>query len=265
MMNTNEDSVVLRMEGGVAHIVLNRPAVLNAVDIEMAEALLNVCRAVAADPAVRVVVLKGAGKAFMAGGNLARFHEAPAQAPETADHLIRLLNAAVEVLDGLRVPVVASLHGAVAGAGVSLALACDLAIAADNTRFNLAYARIGATPDVSASWHLPRVVGLRKAMEIALLAENVDAAEAQRLGLVNRVVTADSLDAETAALAARLAAGPTRAYGATKRLLRESSGRSLREQLELERAAFCSVAASADFAEGVDAFYGKRAAAFTGQ
>ena len=102
-------------------------------------------------------------------------------------------------------------------------------------------------------------------MEIALLAENIDAAEAQRLGLVNRVVAADSLDAETTALAARLAAGPTRAYGATKRLLRESSGRSLREQLELERAAFCSAAASADFAEGVDAFYGKRAATFTGQ
>jgi 2-(1,2-epoxy-1,2-dihydrophenyl)acetyl-CoA isomerase len=264
-MTTNEDTVLLKLEGSVAYIVLNRPAVLNAVDIEMADALLNACRTVAANPEVRAVVLKGAGKAFMAGGNLARFQEDPAQAPDTADHLIRLLNAAVEVLGGLRAPVIASLHGAVAGAGVSLALACDLAIAADNTRFNLAYARIGATPDVSASWHLPRVVGLRKAMEIALLADNVDAPEALRLGLVNRVVAADSLEEATAALATRLAAGPTLVYGATKRLLRGSLGRSLHEQLELERAAFCSAAASADFVEGVDAFYGKRPAVFTGK
>jgi 2-(1,2-epoxy-1,2-dihydrophenyl)acetyl-CoA isomerase len=264
-MGKNEDTVLLEMDGGVAYIVLNRPAVLNAVNIEMADMLLNVCRIVAADPGVRAVVLKGAGKAFMAGGDLARFQEEPSKAPDTADHLIRLLNAAVEVLGGLRAPVIASLHGAVAGAGVSLALACDLAIASENTRFNLAYARIGATPDVSASWHLPRVVGLRKAMEIALLADNVDATEAQRLGLVNRVVGADILDQETGALAARLAAGPTLAYGATKRLLRDSLNRNLRDQLEFERAAFCNAAASADFVEGVDAFYGKRAAAFTGK
>lgn len=264
-MEKIEQPVLLDISGGIARLALNRPAVLNAVNIEMAEALLEACRQVAADDRVRAVVLCGAGKAFMAGGDLARFQQEPADAADSADRLIRPLNAAVEVLAGLRAPVIASLHGAVAGAGVSLALACDLAIAADNTRFNLAYARIGATPDVSASWQLPRVVGLRKAMEIALLAENIDAVEAQRLGLVNRVVLAAELEAQTAALAQRLASGPTLAYGATKRLLRESLGHSLREQMELERVAFCAITGSGDFAEGIGAFYGKRAAAFTGK
>ncbi|SFV12657.1 enoyl-CoA hydratase/isomerase family protein [Pseudoduganella namucuonensis] len=264
-MTMQDQAVLLEREGAIARIVLNRPAVLNAVDVEMAEALLAAIKAVAGDPAVRVVVLKGAGKAFMAGGNLACFQADPAQAERSAERLIRPLNEAVLALTQLPVPVIASLRGPVAGAGVSLALACDLAVAADNVSFNLAYARIGASPDVSGSWYLPRIVGLRKAMEIALLTGTVEAAEAGALGLVNRVVAAGRLDEETDCLARRLASGATAALGATKRLLHESHTRGLAEQLEAERAAFCACTRTGDFAEGVAAFYARRGAEFTGR
>lgn len=263
-MSANDTPVMLTRDGAIAHIVLNRPALLNAVNVPMAEALRDACSKIAADSDVRVVVLSGAGKAFMAGGDLARFQAEPADAHEHADALIRPLNEVVLMLAALRQPVIASLHGAVAGAGVSLALACDLAIAADTVNFNLAYARLGASPDVSASWYLPRIVGLRKAMEIALLVENIDAAEALRLGMINRVVPAASLASETMSLAKRLANGPTAAYGATKRLLRGADACTLAQQLDAERDAFCNCARSNDFAEGIAAFYGKRAARFTG-
>lgn len=263
-MSDQNPPVLLKRDGAIAEIVLNRPEVLNAADRNLAESFLAACQAIAADPGVRAVLLRGAGKAFMGGGDLAEFHAAPEHAVDTANALIRPLNAAVAILAELPAPVVASLQGAVAGAGVSLALACDLAIAADNVKFNLAYSRIGASPDVSASWTLPRVVGLRKAMEIALLAENFDAAEAQRLGIVNRVVPAADLAAETEALVRRLAAGPSFSYGTIKKLLRASLDRDLAGQMEAERQAFCGCARTGDFREGVAAFYEKRAARFTG-
>lgn len=263
-MTAPNPPVLLKRDGAIAEIVLNRPEVLNVANQALAETFLAVCRDIAADRSVRAVLLHGAGKAFMAGGDLAAFHADPSHADATASRLIEPLNEAVAILAELPAPVVASLHGAVAGAGVSLALACDLAIAADNVKFNLAYARIGASPDVSASWTLPRVVGLRKAMEIALLAENFDAAEAQRLGIVNRIVPAADLAAETDALVRRLAAGPSVSYGATKKLLRASGERDLRSQMEAERLAFCGCARTEDFREGVAAFCEKRAARFTG-
>lgn len=263
-MTSSNPPVVLNRDGAIAEIVLNRPEVMNAANLDLAQRFLAVCKSIAADPGVRAVVLRGAGKAFMGGGDLAAFYADPSRADATADALITPLNEAVAILAELPVPVVASLHGAVAGAGVSLALACDLAIAADNVKFNLAYARIGASPDVSASWSLPRVVGLRKAMEIALLAENFDAAEAQRLGIVNRVVPAAELAAETDAWLRKLAAGPSASYGAIKKLLRSSFERDLRAQMEAERLAFCGCARTQDFTEGVAAFCEKRGARFSG-
>ncbi|MDR2838128.1 MAG: enoyl-CoA hydratase/isomerase family protein [Azonexus sp.] len=263
-MNAPDAPVLLQRHGAIAEIQLNRPPAMNAANRELAEAFLVACKAIAADQSVRAVLLRGAGKAFMSGGDLAGFHADPDHGEQIANSLIEPLNAAVAILADLPAPVVASLHGAVAGAGVSLALACDLAIAADNVKFNLAYARIGASPDVSASWTLPRVVGLRKAMEIALLADNFDAAEALRLGIVNRVVPAADLATETDALMQRLANGPTLSYGAIKKLLRASSERGLREQMEAERLAFVGCANTADFREGVAAFYEKRPARFSG-
>jgi 2-(1,2-epoxy-1,2-dihydrophenyl)acetyl-CoA isomerase len=231
----------------------------------MAEGLLEICRTISTSPDIRVVVISGEGKAFMAGGDLDYFHADIAAASRNAPTLIDPLHAALEILTSLPQIVIASLHGAVAGAGVSMGLACDLAIASSDTRFNLAYARIGTSPDGSATWSLPRVVGLHKALELALLADTFDAAEALRLGIVSRVVAPDALAAETEKLAQRLAAGPSFAYGKTKQLMRASFGRSLKDQMAAERDSFVECAATADFAEGIGAFFGKRQARYSGR
>lgn len=263
-MTDNTSPVLCELEQSVARIRFNRPASLNAMDERMAQEFLAACRSIGASDA-RVVVLSGEGRSFMAGGDLARFHADLANAADTASAIIEPLHEALALLADLPQPVLASLHGAVAGAGVSVALACDLAIAASDARFNLAYAAIGASPDGSASWSLPRVVGLRKAMEIAMLAENVDADEALRLGIVNRVVPASLLATETDILARRIANGPSVAYKNIKQLMRASLGRSLAEQMKAEEQAFRACAGTADFAEGITAFFEKRKPRFEGK
>jgi 2-(1,2-epoxy-1,2-dihydrophenyl)acetyl-CoA isomerase len=263
-MPTSDDVVLLDVKDGIARIRFNRPGALNAIDEAIARAFLSACEAVSQRSDVRVVVLSGAGRAFMAGGDVRRMHEAGANAATLVNALLGLINPALLLLADLPVPVLASVHGAVAGAGVGVALAADLAIAADDTQFNLAYARIGATPDVGTTWVLPRVVGLRRALEMALLSETYDAAEALRLGFVNRVVPRAALDAETDALARRLAAGPTLAYGRAKRLFRAAFDARLPQQLEAERAAFIESTRTADYLEGVSAFVDKRPPRFTG-
>lgn len=264
-MSDSTAPILFQQEGAIARIRLNRPAVLNALNQPMAQAFQAAIEQVRDSDTIRVVVLSGEGRAFMAGGDLKSFHDDLPNAGQTALDLISPLHAGLAMMAELTQPVLASLHGPVAGAGVSVALAADLAIAADDTVFNLAYAKIGASPDGSSSWTLPRVVGLRKALEIALLAENIDAAEAHRLGMVNKVVSRDTLAAQTEALAQRLASGPTQAYGRIKRLMRESLAHSLPEQLDAERDAFHAGTATADFSEGLNAFFGKRAANFTGR
>lgn len=254
--------VLFERDGPIARIRFNRPAVLNAADRTLAAAFRDACRAVAADPGVRVVVLSGEGRAFMAGGDIAQFRDDPQSVPAT---LIDPLHDGLRTLSGAPAIVIASLHGPVAGAGMSIALGCDLAIAAEGARFNMAYARLGASCDLGGSWHLPRLVGLRRALEIALLCDNIDAAQALQLGLVNRVVPAAALVDETQALAERLARGAPVAQGVIKRLMRESSGRDLAGQLDAERAGFSACIASADFSEAVAAFLDKRPAAFTGR
>lgn len=260
-MQEPSSPVRLDRDGPIARLTLNRPEVLNALDVASARALLAACQAVAAADGVRVLVIAGAGRAFMAGGDVKAFHgDDPRQA---IDDIITAAHGAVAILRRLDLPVLASLHGAVAGFGLSLALACDLAVAAEGTRFSLAYSKLGTSVDGGSSFFLPRVVGLRRAMEIALLAETFDAAEALRLGLVNRVVPADALADETMALARRLAEGPTVAYGRIKRLMHD--GAALEAQLERERLSFLDCSGTDDFAEGVAAFLGKRAAVFHGR
>ena len=162
-------------------------------------------------------------------------------------------------------PVVASVRGATGGFGMSLLLACDLALASDDGYFTMACCAIGASPDGSSTWTLPRTVGLKKAMELALLCERFDAREAARLGIVNRVVAPERLDGETEVLAARLARGPARACANTKRLLGAAGQRSLERQLRAEAGTFADCAATDDFVEGVTAFVEKRAPSFTGR
>jgi len=263
-MNIHDPGAPLRywVEEGVAHIRFNRPAVLNAIDVPMANGFLQACQAVSQDKEVRVVVLSGEGRAFIAGGDLAAMKADPV---DTAQALIGPMHGGIALLAAMDAPVLASLHGAVAGGGLGVALAADLAIAAEGTRFNLAYVNIGASSDCSTSWALPRLVGMRKAMEIALLGETFDAAEALRIGLVNRVVPAAALQEETGKLARRLADGPPLALGRLKRLIRDSLGRGLQEQLDAEASGFAACAATADFAEGVAAFFDKRPARYQGR
>jgi 2-(1,2-epoxy-1,2-dihydrophenyl)acetyl-CoA isomerase len=180
--------VLLDCDQGVARIRFNRPDSLNAIDESMAQRFLAVCRSLSTMDKVRVVVLSGAGKSFMAGGDLARFRADFSAAPETAKEIIEPLHAALLSLTGLPQPVIASLRGAVAGAGLSIALACDLAIADSDTQFSIAYPGIGASPDASMTWSLPRVVGLRKALEIALMGDSLTAKQALQAGMVTRVV-----------------------------------------------------------------------------
>ena len=265
MSEDTDQPLLFVRDGAIARITFNRPKVLNALNVASAEALLDAARTIAADDAIRVVVISGAGRAFMAGGDIASFRGPKAEASTRMMRLIDPLHAALDILAGLRAPVIASLNGAVAGAGLSLALAADLAIAADNCVFTLAYAKVGTSPDGSSTWSLPRVVGLRKALEIALLSDTFDSAEALRLGLVNRVVAAAELGVETDKLAQRLAAGPTLAYGKIKSLMRSSLSRTLPQQMEAEAEAFVESAMTADFDEGAAAFLDKRAPVFRGK
>jgi 2-(1,2-epoxy-1,2-dihydrophenyl)acetyl-CoA isomerase len=258
-MSEPTSSLLVGRDGPIARLQFNRPAQLNALDRATAQAFAQACRDLASDHSVRAVIIDGAGRAFTAGGDLAELRADPTGA---AIGLIGPMHEAIVLLAEMRAPVIASLHGAVAGAGMSLALACDFAIAAEGTRFTLAYASIGTSCDLSGSWSLPRLVGLRKALEIALLSEPFDAAEALRLGLINRVVPAAELEAQTLALARRLASGPALAIAQLKRLMHISFEHDLRGQLDAERAAFLRCAATHDFAEGIDAFLAKRAPKF---
>jgi|SRR5215469_6280687 len=255
-----EPPVRLWRDGSVAHLQLARPAALNAIDVAAAEAFSDSCAQLARMRDVRAVVVSGEGNSFCAGGDLNEFR----RNRSAGKSLIDPLHSGLSRLASLDAPVIASLQGNVAGAGMSLALACDFALAASDTRFNLAYVRIGASCDGGASWMLPRLVGLRKALEIALLADTLDAAAALELGLVNRVLAPDALQGETADLARRLSSGPTVAMGHIKRLMRESFFRDFKGQLEAERAAFLRNAGTRDFGEGLSAFFARRPPSFEG-
>lgn len=262
------EPVSVRIDERIARIQLNRPQVLNALDPAMAESLRAAVDAVAADAGTRCVVLSGAGPAFMAGGDLTYFKQALPRlsAGDTAglDPIFDNIHAVIKGLRHLPGPVVARVHGAVAGFGMSLMMACDLVMAAVSTQFTLAYCGIGASPDGGSTFALPRISGLRRAMELALLGERFDADRARRLGLVNWVVPDPDLEPECESLAHRLAAGPALALAQTKRLINQSLDNGLDRQLEMERDAFFGCTGTPDFAEGITAFLDKRKPVFDG-
>jgi len=246
----------------VATLTLNRPEALNSVNPAMIDALLEKSSQAASDPQVRAVIVCGAGEHFMAGGDLKWFREQTALSAEDCRQcftaLIEGVHASVLNFKRMDKPVIASVHGAVAGFGLSLMLAADLVLASENSYFTLAYSNIALSPDGGATWSLPRHVGLKQAMEIALLGERFDAARARELGLVNRLVAPEQLAGETLKLARRLASGPAKALAHTKALLNQSFDKSLEAQLLAEQGLFADCAAHPDFAEGLACFFEKR-------
>ena len=270
-MPSDESPLLLDIADGVATLTLNRPAVLNALNNALGEALEKALTQVEKDAAVRVVVIKGAGDAFMAGGDIGYFQRKLAEhadrthlKPVIAELVGRAQRLAL-ILRRMPKPVIAAVHGGCAGFGLSVMLACDLAIAADHAKFTLAYVHLGTTPDGGASFHLPRIVGQKRAAEIALLGDRFGAVEAERWGLVNQVAPLAELEARTAKLAGRLARGPAQAYARTKALLNASNGNDLQAQLDAEAESFASSAITDDFAIGVNAFLEKKPPAFTGK
>lgn len=249
---------------GVATITFNRPVVMNALDVEMLHAFRTSCERAAADPHARVIVLRGAGPAFVVGGDVAMFRDNVAAMATLVPQLAAELHHGILALRHAPQPVIAAVHGAVAGAGFSIMLACDLVLAAAGTQFSMAYSRIGTSPDGGATWFLPRLTGYQKAMELMLLADTVDAEAMQRLGVVNHVVAADQLVAETEKLARRLAAGPARAYAETKSLANRAIHAGLAAQLDAEALAFARCAKTQDFVEGITAFTDKRKPLYNG-
>ena len=249
-------------DGGVATITLDRPEALNSLEATLKRDLLRALRDAARDPAVRVVILTGAGRAFCAGQDL---KERLQPDPTPLDVEVReRFNPLVQAIRSMDKPVVAAINGVAAGAGASLAFACDLRIAAETASFVLAFGRIGLVPDSGATWLLPRLIGLGRATELLLLPDPVGAADALRIGLVNRVVPDGELSAAAGAMAAALAAAAPRSLALTKRAIRRSLEATFEESLDYEASLQGIAGRTADHAEGLAAFVEKRRPNFNG-
>ncbi len=257
------DTLLLAQEEGVMTITLNRPEVLNAVNDLMLRELHEALRLAARDAAIRCVVLTGAGRGFCSGQDLR--DRSGAATFSFSESLRSRYNPVILQIRTMERPVIAAVNGVAAGAGCSLALAADLRIASDRASFIEVFARIGLVPDSGSTYFLPRLVGLGKALELAYTADPVDAQEALRLGLVNRMVPHDDLPAQTALLAKRLASGPTRGYGLTKRAINHALHVPLEQALDYEAVLQEIAGRTADHREGVAAFLEKRQANFIGE
>jgi 2-(1,2-epoxy-1,2-dihydrophenyl)acetyl-CoA isomerase len=265
------ETLLYEVEEGVATITLNRPAVLNAISPQMLEELQAAMHTVRDNASVRAVVLTGAGRGFCSGADLkARQRVKPSEAPPDADktgaeRLRRTYNPLILAIRTVEKPFIAAVNGVAAGAGCNLALACDIVLASDEARFGNVFTRIGLIPDCGGHFFLPRLVGFHKAAELMFTGEIIDAHEAERLGLINRVVPHAELTKQTRELAERLARGPTRAIGLCKRTLNVGISADLAAVLDAEAEGQGRASQTEDHWEGIQAFLEKRPARFLGK
>ena len=253
------------VKDAIATITLDRPDAYNALDEAMGRELLDAAIEADEDRAIRCIVVTGAGKAFCAGGDVKMFHDAGDRVGALIKRLTIHLHGAISRLARTPKPVVMAINGVAAGAGFSVALAGDLAVAADSAKFTMAYSRIGAAPDGSSTYFLPRLVGTRRALELSFTNRTLSAREALDWGLVNRVHADAEFPAAVAALAGELAAGPTVAFGRAKQLLHFSTQEGLETQMELEAQAIAATSATEDFRNAVAAFAAKRPVKYAGR
>ncbi len=265
MLQTDYQYLLIQQENGVITITMNRPEVLNAFNDTMIEELGAALEAAARDETVRCVVLTGAGRAFGSGQDLRAFAaiHASSETPRVSEHLQKY-HRIVFAIREMPKQVIAAVRGVAAGISCNIALACDMRIASDDARFIEAFARIGLVPDGGGGYTLPRLGGLSKALEMAMLADEVTAEEAERIGLVNRLVPSAQFDAAVKAFAERLASGPTRAYGLMKQLMYTSLESDLQTSLTLEGVLQDAALQPEDHRAGVAAFLQHRKANYTG-
>jgi 2-(1,2-epoxy-1,2-dihydrophenyl)acetyl-CoA isomerase len=259
-----EPTVRVEQADSIATLTLNRPEARNALDLAMREELEAALRALDADAGVRVVVVRGAGEHFCAGGDV-KLMQARRMTAAEGEQRVESMNRAILALARFRTPTIAMVDGYAVGAGCNLALACDLIVASDRARFGEVFARLGLVPDGGGTWLLPRWVGLARAKELVFTAEPILAVEAERIGLVNRVVPAAELASQTLALARRIADGPPRALAMAKSLLTRGLALDLETSLQWEALVQGLMIDSEDHREGLAAFFEKRPPRFAGR
>lgn len=258
-------TLIFEVRDGVAHVTLNRPEAANSLNIDLARDFMHAMLQCDEDPAIRAVVLTGGGRMFCAGGDLKSFAAQGENLPYHLKEVTTYFHAGISRMARMDAPVVAAVNGAAAGAGMSLACACDIVLAGESARFTMAYTRAGLTPDGSSTYFLPRIVGLKRALELTITNRSLTAAEAKEWGIAARVVPDAELLTEAAQLAAQLATGATKAFGAAKRLLHSGWVETLETQMEHETQGIAAMARTADGREGIDAFLTKRAPVFQGR
>ncbi|GIX46318.1 MAG: enoyl-CoA hydratase [Candidatus Tectimicrobiota bacterium] len=259
------EKIQLEVRDAIATITLNRPEAFNALDLQLAREFHHAVVTCSEDDSVRVVVITGSGRAFCAGGDVKDFCKHIDAIGAHVKLLTAEMHAAVSRLVRMPKPTISAVNGVAAGGGMALALAGDLVLAAESARFTMAYTQIGASPDGSSTFFLPRLIGLKRALELTYLNPVLSARDALAWGLVNRVFADDQFAQEVRAIATQLAQGPTVAYGHAKRLLYGSSSETLETQMELEAQAIAACGRTADFREGVFAFAEKRRPTFQGR
>lgn len=255
-------TIEFKVQDHVARIILNRPEAGNAFNSDLARELAKAAMACDLDPAIKAVLLTGHGKIFCAGGDLKAFAGFGDEATPRVKQLADDLHKSISIFARMDAPLIVAVNGSAAGAGFSLAIAGDIVIAADNARFTMAYTAVGLSPDGSSTWYLPRLIGLRRAQELALTNRVLSAAEALAWGLATRVVPAADLEDAAMAMCHQLAAGPRAAQATVKRLLLCSPGNGLETQMEIEGHAIARAAGTPDGIEGVQAFAAGRTPVF---